>query len=224
MKSIDLVGGLLRIADALDALGDERERLHGASTVRGKPAHLQGDRQLGLDNLAEHFREQLIGHAIELRRLARCHGKERPAASIVAPRAAPPVLGARAPPTLPTAQHVATMPAGSAAKEGAAFAQRDARRRCMLKARLHIDRGTLGCRVHDISLSGLGVEVDPVIKLAVGQIASIECAEFGALEVVVRWGSHSRYGLELLRKPAKCARYRGLFASLGAAPAEEAKR
>lgn len=81
-------------------------------------------------------------------------------------------------------------------EEKSDFLPRQQRRDCVLVARLVMDGRQAHCVVRNISLGGVGIKIDPIIKLRAGQTLNLSCDALGSIACAVRWCSHPSYGLE----------------------------
>lgn len=92
---------------------------------------------------------------------------------------------------------MATEPTSRASPEGPRpYRRLQERNACDMPARLRVDRFEIKCRVVDLSVSGAGIILDAMIQLLPGSGVVLLSPDLGELSSTVRWGSHTRYGLE----------------------------
>jgi methyl-accepting chemotaxis protein len=93
--------------------------------------------------------------------------------------------------------------------------RRQERRECLSKGTLLAGKDSVACTVVNVSQGGGQIIVNSASRLAIGQSVAVSTPDIGAVESVVRWAAHPRYGLELTQQ-ALPEQYAGFFASLSA--------
>lgn len=66
---------------------------------------------------------------------------------------------------------------------------------CRIHARIALSEGETYCIVENVSLGGLGLQTDAVVRLRPDQRAIVSAAEIGTLSSVVRWVAGNHAGL-----------------------------
>ena len=91
---------------------------------------------------------------------------------------------------------------------------------CRIHARISLSEGETYCIVENVSLGGLGLRTDAVVRLRPDQKAVVSAPEIGILSCVVRWVAAPHAGLMFRPLGNNFETLRALVAKLNEDPPE----
>ncbi len=90
------------------------------------------------------------------------------------------------------------------------------RYQCSIHARIAVSNHETNCKVHDVSIGGLGISVDSVVRLSSGQNVIITAPELGSLRATVKWVTPLRAGVAFIPNSNDLSHVKALVAAFEA--------